>query len=448
MSVAVIRKFPGGVHPKETGNGKSATQYQPIRDAKPPVRVVIALQQHMGAPCESVVKAGERVDLGQVIGRSEARISAAVHASVSGRVVKLDHCMLASGISVPAVVIDNDFEDRWHPTCVPHPGIEQMDAQQMLQIVREAGIVGLGGATFPTAVKLAPPPEKPVDTILLNGAECEPYLTCDHRLMLENAAEIVDGLLLAQRMLGAKNAIVGIEDNKPDAIEAMRKALEGKAEVVALPTHYPQGGEKQLIYALTGRTVPIGALPADVGTVVINVGTAGAISAALRQGRPLIDRVITLAGHIASPANLRARIGTTIADLIDECGGLSDGVEKVLHGGPMMGMALPRLDLPVTKMLNGLLAFGADSESRRELPCMHCGRCVSHCPMRLMPFQLDAAARHSRWDVAESFQAMACIECGVCTFVCPSKRLITQGCRTCKAALQAKRAQQADQMKA
>ncbi len=439
MAVSV-RKFPGGIHPREIGNGKEATQDTPARDAKAPVRVVIALQQHIGKPCASVVKAGDRVDMGQVIGMAEGLISASVHASISGKVVKLDRCVLPNGLNVPAVVIDNDFEDRWHPDCRPRDHVDAVDAPQLAQILRDAGIVGLGGATFPTAVKLSPPAEKPVDTLLLNGAECEPYLTCDHRMMLENAEEIADGFRLARRMLAAKTAIVGIENNKMDAVEAMRAALGSDAEVTALPVRYPQGGEKQLIYALTGRTVPLGRLPADVGVVVINVATAAAISRAVRQGRPLIERMVTVTGRVAKPANLRVRIGTTIADLVDECGGLAEGAEKVIVGGPMMGAAISRLDIPVTKGTSGILAFGKEGSLPKELACMHCGRCTRACPMRLLPNQIDAAARHTNWDLAEGYNALACMECGACTYVCPSKRMLTQSCRTAKAGIQAKRA--------
>lgn len=438
--MAVLRRgFPGGIHPREFGNGKVATQGIPVRDAKPPVRVVIALQQHIGKPCVSTVQKGDKVDLGQMIGAAEGLISAPVHASVSGRVVKLDRCVLHNGLSVPAVVIDNDFEDRWHPDCKPRGQADALDERELVRIVREAGIVGLGGATFPTAVKLAPPADKPVDTLLLNGAECEPYLTSDHRVMLESSEEVADGFLLAKRILGAREAIAGIEDNKMDAVEAMRKALGSNARVEALPVRYPQGGEKQLIYALTGRIVPIGRLPADVGVVVINAATAAAISRAVRQGKPLIDRVITLAGRIAQPANLRVRIGTTIADLIDECGGLTEGAEKVVLGGPMMGAALPRLDLPVTKGASGVLAFGKEAIEPRELACMHCGRCTRVCPMQLIPNQIDAASRRRRWDLAEKYNGLSCIECGCCTYACPSKRMLTQSCRAAKAGIQAQR---------
>ena len=438
-----MRGFPGGVRVREFENGKEATQGLPIRDAKPPVRAVIALHQHTGAPCIATVKAGDTVDLGQVIGASEELISAPVHASVSGRVVKLDHCFLQSGRSVQVVVIDNDFQDRWHKDCKPRQDeeVDALDAAQLVQIVRDAGVVGLSGATFPAAVKLTAVAGKPVDTVILNGAECEPYLTCDHRLILEDADEIVDGLLLAQRMLGARHGIVGVEDNMPGAPEALRAALARRgsdARVEVLPERYAQGAEKQMVYALTGRTVLLGSLPADVGVATFNVATAAAISRAIRQGKPLIDRVITLAGRIAQPCNLRARIGTAVGDLVDECGGLTEGVEKVVLGGPMMGAALPRLDMPITKGACGILAFGREGIGPRVLACIRCGRCHQGCPMKLLPNQIDLASQNKRWDLAEKYNAPACMECGICSYVCPSKRNVSQACATAKAAIRAR----------
>jgi len=337
--------------------------------------------------------------------------------------------------------MDNDFQDRWHPDCKPRDHVDALDAGQLVQIVREAGVVGLSGAAFPTAVKLTPMADKLVDTVILNGAECEPYLTCDHRMMLEAAEEIADGLLLAQRMLGALHGVVGIEGNKPDAVEAMRAALAkagSNARVEMVPERYARGAEKQMVYALTGRTIRLGRLPVDVGVATFNVATAAAVSRAVRQGRPLIDRVITLAGRIAQPANLRVRIGTAVADLIDECGGLTEGVEKVVLGGPMMGTALPRLDLPITKSVCSILAFGRESVNPPVLACIRCGRCHQGCPMKLLPNQIDLASQNKRWDLAEKYNAPACMECGICSYVCPSKRNVSQACATAKAAIRAR----------
>ncbi len=436
--MANTRTFKGGVHPHETGNGKQSTNAQAVIDAKVPAFVTIPLSQHIGAPCKCVVTPGQVVAMGQVIGEAGGFVSAPVHASVSGKVKALCNCVLQSGKSVPAVVIENDFEDRWDECVKPRANVGSLNAKELLEIVRDRGIVGLGGATFPTAVKLAPPPEKQVDTLILNGAECEPYLTSDHRLMLEHAAEVVDGMLLEAKMLGASRMMVGIEDNKPDAVSAMQQAAQGKnIEVVALPTKYPQGGEKQLIFALTGRRVPNGGLPADVKTVVSNVSTAYAVSKAVRENKPLIDRVVTVAGHVKKPANLRVRIGTPLLDLVQACGGFEDGVRKVVLGGPMMGAAISTLNIPVTKGTSGLLAFGAEGVHAKESPCIRCGRCVQACPMRLVPTQIDAYARRSHWEDCEKIGAMNCMECGACTFVCPAKRELTQSCRMAKLGIRA-----------
>ncbi len=437
--MADSRAFPGGIHPREIGNGKPTTQGCSIIDQAAPVRVVVAMAQHIGAPAKCVVNPGDTVAIGQVIGQAEGLISAPVHAPVSGKVVKLDRCVLPTGQTVPAVVIDNDFEDRWDAAIKPRTEaeVDKLTNEQLIAIVRDAGVVGLGGATFPTAVKLAPP--KPVDTLIINGAECEPYLTADHRVMLEQSAAIADGVRLAKKMLGAATVLVGIEDNKPDAVAAMREALGNDAKVVSLPVRYPQGGEKQLIYALTGRVVPIGKLPADVGTVVINVGTAAAISAAVREGKPLIDHVVTVSGRVANPANVRVRIGTTLADVVDGRGGFTDGVDKIVLGGPMMGFTVPRLDIPMIKGLSGILGMSRLSEP--ELPCIRCGRCAEACPMNLLPMKIDAAARRYRWDLAEGLQVAGCMECGTCSYVCPAKREVTQGCKTAKAGIKAAAAQ-------
>lgn len=435
-SVASTRTFPGGIHPKEVGNGKAATAAAPIRKAQDPVRVNIPMAQHIGAPAKALVSEGEYVTMGQLIGEACGPVSAPVHASVSGKVVSVGQMPTASGVNVTTVSIDNDFQDRWHESVQPRSNVEALSSGEIVQIIRDSGIVGLGGATFPTSVKVNVPKDQAVDTVILNGAECEPYLTADHVLMLEASKAIADGLLLVAKAVGAARTMVGIEANKPDAVEAMRKALADKpTEVVSLPVRYPQGGEKQLIYALTGRVVREKKLPIHEGVLVLNVATAAAISAAVRQGRPLIDRVVTVAGRVASPANLRVRIGTEIQDIIDQCGGFTEGVSKVLMGGPMMGQALPRLDLPVTKGVSGILAFGKEATCFEERACIRCARCVKVCPMNLMPTKIDALARRKRWEEADAIRAMSCIECGACTYVCPAKRQITLNCRVAKAGI-------------
>lgn len=422
-------KFPGGVHPHEGVHGKESTRHKPTVVAQVPDRVILPLSQHIGATCECLVKKGDTVALGQLIGCARGFVSAPVHASVSGRVVDIAPCMLANGISIPSVVIDNDHEDRWDPSIRPDPDLDSRTPKELTDRIREAGIVGLGGATFPTAVKLSVPEGKTVDTFILNGAECEPYLTADHRLMLERTDEVLDGLALEMKILSVNKAYIGVEDNKADALELLRSKAPANVEVVALPMRYPQGGEKQLIYALTGRRVPNGGLPMDVGVVVSNVATAAAISRSLRTGRPLIERIITVAGRVANPQNLLARIGTPLNTLIEQCGGLTEGVEKLVLGGPMMGIALSRLEIPMTKGSSGLLALGKEAVAPEESPCIRCGRCATGCPMQLLPMRIDAFVRKRMWTDAEKAGVMNCIECGACTYGCPAKRQITQMCR-------------------
>lgn len=441
--MGIARTFRGGVHPHETGNGKASTNAELVSNAKAPARVTIPLSQHIGAACKCVVTKGQKVLVGQVIGEAEGFVSAPIHSSVSGTVTALISCPLANGVNVPAVVIENDFQDLWDENVKPRGNVESLDAKALLEIIRNAGIVGLGGATFPTAVKLAPPKETNVDLLVVNGAECEPYLTSDHRLMLEHPEQIIRGTRLALKALGAKQCIIGIEDNKPDAVASMQSALKGDTDtaidVTAVPAKYPQGGEKQLLYTLTQRVVPVGGLPSSVGAVVINVSTAAAICAAVYEGKPLIDRVVTIAGMVKKPANLRARIGTPLGELIEQCDGLQDGVTKIVLGGPMMGTALSSLDIPVTKGTSGLLALGKEGLHASESPCIRCGRCAEGCPMHLVPTKIDAYARRSRWDEAEQLGALNCMECGVCTYICPAKRELTQGCRMAKSAITAKR---------
>lgn len=432
--MATTQTFGGGVHPREIGNGKSATQSAQIVNAAAPARVTIAMVQHGGAPAACCVKPGQTVNLGQVIGEAQGYISAPVHASVSGKVVAVTTCTLPNGRSAAAVVIDNDFEDRWDESVRPCENVDALSAREIADAAARCGVVGLGGAAFPTAVKLDTSKlEKPIDTLVVNGSECEPYLTSDHRLMVECAERIVDGILLAKKATGAGRAVVGIEDNKPDAVAAMQAAAKDGVEVVALPAKYPQGFEKMLIFALTGRVVPNGALPSAAQCAVLNVGTCAALSDAVRLGRPIIDRVVTVAGRVAKPCNLRVRIGTPMLDLIDQAGGLTDGVRKLIIGGPMMGNAVPSLDLPVTKNCGGLLALGEEAVSSEESACIRCGRCMRACPMRLAPSKIDALVRKGNYDGAIAAGALNCMECGSCTYACPAKRELTQSCRVAKA---------------
>ena len=436
--------FPGGIHPHEGVNGKKANSGNAIRELPAPPRVIIPLSQHIGAPAKAVVKKGDHVKIGQLIGEAGGFVSAPVHSSVSGTVWDVQPCLLASGVTAPAVIIDNDYQEEWvELTPSAHP--ETLSADELRQIVRNAGIVGMGGATFPTAVKLSPAQGKTIEKIVINGAECEPYLTADHRLMLEKAPQIIDGIRLMMLALDVKEAIIGVEDNKPDAIAALSSAASATEGITvrALPVRYPQGGEKQLIYAVTRRKVPTGGLPIDVGVVVCNVGTVYAVDQAIREGRPLIDRVTTVGGLVNNPGNFLVRIGTTVEYLLDACGGLQSGVKQLISGGPMMGMAIARTDIPLTKGSSGVLALGEEAMEPKESACIRCGRCMRACPMKLAPAKLDALARADRFEDAAKAGAMSCLECGACTYVCPAKRSLTQSCRTVKKVINTRRKQAA-----
>ena len=441
-SPSVFRKkmFPGGMHPHEGVNGKSVNSGNAIQELPAPARVVIPLSQHIGAPAQALVKKGDIVLMGQKIGEAGGFVSAPVHASVSGKVLGIENVEVANGTVVPAVVIENDFQDTWvELKPAAHP--ETLTAAELQGIVREAGIVGLGGATFPTSVKLTPPQGKTIEKLIINGAECEPYLTADHRLMLEKPAQIIDGLHLMMLALDVKEAIIGVEDNKMDAIQALLAACKGVEgiKVQALPVMYPQGGEKQLVYATTRRKVPTGGLPLDVGCVVSNVGTVYAIQQAIREGKPLIQRVATMGGLVNNPCNFIFRVGTMVENLIEACGGLKPEVVKLISGGPMMGQAMPHANIPMTKGTSGILALGKEAAEKPENPCINCGRCVQACPMRLVPTKLDLLVRNDNYEEAEKCGVMNCMECGACTFACPAKRLLTQSCRIGKRTILARK---------
>ena len=432
----MFNKFRGGVHPWD---GKALAKDKAIEIMPPPAEVVIPLSQHIGAPCTPLVKVGDTVKRGQLIATSDAFMHADIHASVSGKVTKIDMMPHSGRISCMSVVIASDGEDAWADGLPLKRDWQTMSREDMLSAIQKAGIVGMGGATFPAHIKLKP--SKPVDVLIINGAECEPYLTADYRLMLEETEKVVTGAQILAAVLGVTKSYIAVEDNKPEAIEKLKKAADGTGvEVASLATKYPQGAEKMLIYALTGREVPMGGLPMDVGTVVQNAGTAAAITEAVVCGIPLTERITTVSGDaVAEPKNLRVRIGTRYQAAIDFCGGFSAPPSKVLAGGPMMGFAQYDLDVPIMKGSSGILALTDKVTAHPpERACIRCGRCVKACPMGLVPSMLSILGeRHDYTSARDDYGVMNCIECGSCTFVCPAKRNIVQYIRLTKGELRA-----------
>jgi electron transport complex protein RnfC len=428
-----ITSFKGGIHPPDK---KELSSQKEIVEATPPDRVVIPLSQHLGAPCKPLVAIDQVVKKGEMVGEPGGFVSAPVHASVSGKVIATGEFPNAMGRFITSIVIENDRNETWTPL-EDNPECEGLSPDHLKEKVKQAGIVGMGGAAFPSVVKLSPPKEKPIDTIILNGSECEPYLTGDFRLMLEKPWEIIEGLKILMKILGVQRGFVGIEDNKPDAIKAIREVVKGEknVELRALQTKYPEGAEKMLIQVMTGRKVPPRALPMDVRVVVHNVGTAYAVYEAVRYGKPLIERVMTVTGEgIREPKNLKVKVGTLISHLIHDCGGMKEEKVKVISGGPMMGFAIPSLDVPVTKGTSGIVVLTEREivHTGRFQPCIRCGRCIDACPMGLMPSMLSIYAERGFYEGAKEYNLFDCFECGCCTFVCPSKRPIVQLIRIAK----------------
>lgn len=432
MLESSILSFIGGIYPSSR---KHYTQVKPIEVLKPPELVTIPLQQHIGAPCNPIVKKGDTVKRGQKIGESAGFVGAPIHASVSGVVKSIANAPHPTLGQYMAITIENDGKYESDGMHIEH-NLESLSSKDIIEMIREAGIVGMGGAAFPTHVKLSPPPDKVIDTIILNGAECEPYLTTDHRLMLEKSEDIIYGLRIIMKALNVEKAYIGIEDNKVDAINAMKKAAFGHKgiRIRTLKTKYPQGAEKQLIYAIVGKEVPSGGLPMDVGVVVNNVATAAAVSNAIRKGIPLIERVVTVTGKgIIEPKNLLVPIGTSYGYIIEQCGGLGKDVIKIINGGPMMGIAQYTLDVPVIKGTSGILALTSDeTDVDEERPCIRCAKCVEACPINLMPLMMNAYSINNEYEVCENINIMDCIECGSCSYVCPAKKPLMQNIRVAK----------------
>jgi electron transport complex protein RnfC len=420
-----LHVFKGGVHPPQQKNtAEMATKTMDL-----PTKVVIPMVQHLGAPCQPKVKKGDLVKVGQVIGDTDAFVSAPIHSSVSGAVTGVDQVILSGNRPVMCVEIKPDGLQEVSETVAP-PVIESKEG--FLSAIRASGLTGLGGAGFPAHVKLNPPKGTQVDTLIINAAECEPYITSDYRECMENTQGIMDGIKLVLKWTGISKAVIGIEDNKPEAIKKLTQAASGQISVVSLHARYPQGAEKTLIYALTGRQVPSGKLPADSGCLVLNVASVAFIAAYLKTGMPLIKKRITVDGSaVKCPQNVEVLIGTPLSEVFEFCGGFKEIPEKVIMGGPMMGVSQFSLDLPVIKNTNALIALDEkEAKMPPESACIRCGRCVAACPMSLMPLELDRAIRAGNIEDAQNkYFLMDCIECGCCVYACPSKRLMVQTIR-------------------
>jgi len=414
------------------------TAASPIELAPLPEKVIIALHQNIGAPCKPLVKRGDKVLAGQKIGDSEKFVSVPVHATVSGEISSTTMLVHpATGQLVEALVVTSDGLDKWVDLEASND-IDMLSAEEILKRIREAGIVGLGGAAFPTHVKLSPPKDKKIDTVILNGCECEPYITSDHKVMLEHGEEVLSGLNIIRKVLSPDNVYIAIEDNKEDAIEHMREllasmGLDGNYKMITLRSKYPMGAEKTLIKSILDREVPIGGLPLDVGVVVHNVSTAKAIHDAVFEGRPFVERVVTVTGAVKNPKNLLVRLGTPLRSLIENCGGMDGKANAVILGGPMMGISQFDLDFPVIKGTNCVLV--QKNMPIREGDCISCGRCLEVCPMHLMPTLLVRYAKARRYDACKEAYIDDCFECGACAYTCPANIPIVQYIKIAKSEL-------------
>ena len=426
----------GGVHPHDN---KQYSAHQPITECPLPEKAIIPLVQHIGAPSQPVVEKGQKVKVGELLAKAGGFVGANIHSPYSGTITKIDSTIDAWGMKMPAIFMDVEG-DEWLPEIDRTPDVIRecrLEPKEIIDKVAAAGIVGLGGACFPTQVKLMPPPGKKAEVLIVNGVECEPYLTCDHQLMLEHGEELMIGIQILMRALNIDHAIIGIEKNKPDAIARMKElALKVLGvEVKPLKLKYPQGGEKQLIDACIGRQVPSGALPIEVGAVVDNVATIYAVYEAVQKNKPLISRVMTVTGaSVARPGNYSVRFGTPLTQVVNLAGGIPEDTGKIIGGGPMMGRAMNNIDMPTNKRVSGLL-FLRESESRRVEPenCIRCGKCVTACPMGLEPYLLSKQAQLQMWDEMEQHDVMDCIDCGCCLFTCPSHRPLLDYIRMGKA---------------
>ena len=433
--------FKGGIHPPYR---KEYTEKKALERAKSPKVVYIPLQQHIGASATPIVKVGDEVKLGQKIGEKQGFVSSNVHSSVSGKVIGIEEHELPGGRGL-CIVVENDFKEELHESVKPKGNLENLSKEDIISIITEAGIVGMGGGTFPTHIKTSPPSDKQIDAVILNGAECEPYLTADHRLMLENPEDVVFGLKILMKALIVSKGYIGIEVNKLDALEKVKKEAQKYSDIQVIPlkVKYPQGAEKQLIYACTGKEVPSGGLPMDVGVVVNNVATAAQIAQTIKTGMPLVERITTVTGScIKEPKNLIVKVGTLVFEVIEQCGGIKEdkNLGKVVIGGPMTGIAQYTMDIPVNKGESGILLLD-EKESHKQKPqnCIRCGKCVDVCPAFLQPLYISAYSLKNDFESCEKYRVLDCIECGSCSFVCPSARPLLQSCINAKREIVAKK---------
>ena len=422
----MAKAFFGGVHPNDM---KAATNEKAIEQLAAPPQVVIPMSMHFGAPCAPIVKKGDHVKLGQKIGETRG-LGAPIHASVSGTVAAVEPRPFSMGGNVMSVVIDNDFKDEISEEVIAPADPDRLSVQEMIEIVKNAGIVGMGGATFPTHVKISGGIGQ-VNTVIINGAECEPYITGDHRAMLERPEEIIGGCGYLAKMFGVDKVIIGVEMNKQNGIDSLNRtiaAMQAPVEVQPLHTRYPQGGEKQLCQAITGRQVPPGGLPSAIGCAVFNINSVCAINKAIKTGMPVVRKVVTVSGSgVNEPKNIECPIGTPVSLVFDACGGLKDTTYKLIAGGPMMGMAQYTADISVAKGTGALLAFASDENKVSDNPtCIRCGRCVEACPMHLEPLDLYQYVRKKMVDELNAAHIMDCMECGACAYICPGRLHLTQ----------------------